>query len=46
MAGFKQCSNCKECFEYDLSEQNHKNCYVTQYETRCPKCDDREVSTY
>jgi len=36
----KRCNRCNLNFEFNVGEQN--NCYITQFETRCPHCDSRE----
>jgi len=36
----KRCSACDINFVYDVGVQS--NCYVTQFETSCPHCGDRE----
>jgi len=36
----KRCTACNVNFVYDTGTQS--NCYITQFETRCPHCDKRE----
>jgi len=40
MMTWKKCEDCKTDFEFDKGFQI--NCYLTQFETRCPVCDKRE----
>lgn len=34
-----KCDQCHKDFEYNTG--NQINCYLTQFETRCPNCDRR-----